>query len=693
VFRPPEVAPSGSEVRIKGLDGRSAAWSPHRPGAGFEPGSAPATVPDRMPSELKSFGRRVLLLLVLLSTPAGADDVPTSEACLACHGSEGFAAPDGRPLAINAESFNASAHSALPCTTCHTDATEIPHAEPLKRPGLSACDTCHSGAVAAYRASIHGKANGQGVKEAASCMDCHGNIHALFPHTDPRSAAHWTNMTATCARCHANLELSKKFGIPIVRPVEAYLDSAHGRRVAAGKRAAVCSDCHGTHDIRPAADPSSSVWRSNVPETCGKCHVDIFTAYRDSVHGVAAARGVRESPVCTDCHGEHRILPHTEAASPVFAANIPRETCGRCHGDTRLSSKYGLSLEKVTAFQDSYHGLALRAGRATVANCSSCHGVHDILPSSDPRSHVNPANLAATCGRCHPGAGTRFTLGSVHAAATTTGGVIVSWIRVIYLSLIVLTIGFMAAHNLLDFIRKLRRGTPPPGVVPPGQPDRMSRAFRWQHGLVLISFPVLVYTGFALKYPENWWAAPLLGWETHWPLRGYLHRAAAIVLLIAVVWHLVQLALSRRMRARMHGFMMSFKDLRDLFAALAYYVGLRATPPHMGEFSYIEKAEYWAFMWGIGVMTVTGFMLWFENATLFYLPGWAADVATAVHFYEAILATLAVLVWHFYWVIFDPDVYPADRSFITGRAPASRVAERAGGHPSREQPPANGKSQ
>jgi hypothetical protein len=83
-------------------------------------------------------------------------------------------------------------------------------------------------------------------------------------------------------------------------------------------------------------------------------------------------------------------------------------------------------------------------------------------------------------------------------------------------------------------------------------------------------------------------------------------------------------------------------------------------------------------MWGIVVMTVTGFALWFENWTLRMLPGWAPDVATAIHFYEAILATLAIIVWHFYFVLLDPVVYPMDTAWLRGKAHPGRVAERAG---------------
>jgi thiosulfate reductase cytochrome b subunit len=143
-----------------------------------------------------------------------------------------------------------------------------------------------------------------------------------------------------------------------------------------------------------------------------------------------------------------------------------------------------------------------------------------------------------------------------------------------------------------------------------------------------------------------------------------------------VAWHLRDLATRPRLRACMRGLKFSWQDLGALTRALAYNLGLRSTPPHGATFNYVEKVEYWAFLWGTLVMTVTGLLLWLENVSLRLLPSWLLDVATAIHFYEAILATLAIVVWHFYWVIFDPDVYPMDLSWWHGRPPATRTLER-----------------
>jgi cytochrome b subunit of formate dehydrogenase len=598
------------------------------------------------------------LVVVVARAGAAADEA----ACLACHGER-----------IDAGRFAASVHGPLGCPVCHTDIEDFPHPE---RPAQPDCATCHADVTAAQAASAHGRPADAGGPARAGCPDCHGDVHAIVPHDDAGSPVHWTHQAQTCARCHAGAE-ADRYRIPVVRPVEAYSKSVHARAVAAGRRAAVCADCHGAHGIVPASDPASPLARANVAATCGACHTEIGTLYRASVHGEALGAGVRDAPTCTDCHGEHTILPHTDPASPVFATNVAGETCGRCHQSLRLSEKYGLPAGQVRSFEESYHGLALRAGHVEAANCASCHGVHDIQPSSDPRSHVNAANLPATCGRCHPGAGTNFALGPVHVPlGAASAGTALGWIRFVYLWLIATVIGGMTLHNGLDLRRKSRRVpyVPPPGTPPPA--ERMMRPLRWQHALVMVSFVGLVYTGFALTYPEHWWTAPLLVTEPRLNLRALLHRVFAVVLLVAVAWHVGLLVLSARTRRCFRGMMWSTADLRELRERVAWFLGWRATPPHTATFGYIEKAEYWAFMWGTLLMAVTGFVLWFENVSLRWLPKWATDVATALHFYEAVLASLAIAVWHLYWVVFDPDVYPMDRTWLDGRPPAARALER-----------------
>jgi len=197
--------------------------------------------------------------------------------------------------------------------------------------------------------------------------------------------------------------------------------------------------------------------------------------------------------------------------------------------------------------------------------------------------------------------------------------------------------------------------------------------FRIAHWLTMVSFPVLVVTGFALKFPEAWWARPMLAWETHFPLRGVVHRVAAVVLLSSLVYHLLHLALVRRDRAILRHMAPQLRDVQDLGDMCLYNLGLSKTPPTFGKFSYVEKIEYIALLWGTAVMAASGFLLWFNSLALRHFPKWVLDAATALHFYEAILATLAILIWHLYTVIFDPDVYPMDRAWLTGKTSADHL--------------------
>ena len=225
------------------------------------------------------------------------------------------------------------------------------------------------------------------------------------------------------------------------QPFLSYQSSVHGRAVANGsQKAAVCTDCHGVHEILPASDPKSPISKVAVAATCGKCHTDVANTFTASIHGQAIARGNMLAPTCTDCHGIHSIKRHTDPNSPVAEQNVSRDICARCHEGVRLSQEFGVPGNRVTSYFDSYHGLAAEGGSVVAANCSSCHGVHNILPSSDPRSTINRANLDATCGQCHKGVTQKFTRTPVHlqsgSRSADIDSVAIRWVRWIYIPLI-----------------------------------------------------------------------------------------------------------------------------------------------------------------------------------------------------------------------------------------------------------------
>jgi formate dehydrogenase gamma subunit len=672
-----------------------------------------ANYPRRMVWRTLFAGWLLVLAFHLSMSPAsGQEKKPEArkpdQACLECHGQPGMKSEKGKDISVRPEKHAASVHGILGCTDCHTQIKGFPHPAKIERVqcatchadeaaavpksihsalGDAACSSCHGNVHEVGAAtkivpakcaechadeakelsqSVHGQATKAGDGDAPTCQSCHGPVHNILASGDSASTVAKRNQTAACARCHADAGFLARHKIPIAHPVEQYLQSVHGKAVAQGKDAAVCADCHGAHKILTARDPQSSVSHWNVAGTCGKCHADIARVFLESVHGEAVQSGVADAPTCADCHGEHLILAPADLASPVNASRVSAETCGRCHGDARLVRRYDLPADRVPSYAESFHGLAKREGSLTAANCASCHGVHNIFRSNDPRSTVNAANLATTCGHCHKGVSAKFAIGPVHVQ-TSTGPAhpVVRWIRWIYWVLIPLTLGFMVLHNFLDWLRKLLR--PRPRLASGGYVVRMNLWFRIAHWGVMLSFPALVFTGFALKYPESWWAQAFGLWRRDDALRGELHRAAAVVLLVSTIYHFIHLAVNARDRAFLRAMLPKRRDATDLMDVILFNLGRRKEPPQFAKFNYAEKVEYWAFLWGTAVMAVSGFLLWFNNFTLRHLPKWMTDAATAVHWYEALLATFSILLWHFYMVIFDPLVYPMDLAWLNGK--------------------------
>ncbi|RPI18487.1 MAG: cytochrome b/b6 domain-containing protein [Ignavibacteriae bacterium] len=197
---------------------------------------------------------------------------------------------------------------------------------------------------------------------------------------------------------------------------------------------------------------------------------------------------------------------------------------------------------------------------------------------------------------------------------------------------------------------------------------RMTLNERIQHFFLLTSFITLVITGFALKFPEALWVRGLfnLFGENAFELRGDVHRIAAVIMVAVSFYHIFYVILSQRGRKFIIDMWFRKQDLTDLNNAFRYYIGKTKVRPKFGRFSYIEKAEYWAVAWGTIVMGATGGVLWFENTFLPVISNSGMDIATAIHYYEAILASLAIFVWHFYFVIYNPDVYPMNKAWFKG---------------------------
>ncbi len=247
------------------------------------------------------------------------------------------------------------------------------------------CVQCHSKIAHEYADSAH-------ADMGMTCVSCHGGdptnmeASAMSHGAGFRGAPSRERIPPFCGDCHANRPLMKQYGLP-THQLEDYKSSEHGRAWARGDtHAALCTDCHGSHAILPADDTRSSVYETNVPATCGRCHgdeeltaryglpADVFEKYRESVHGVALLVGENKAaPSCASCHGSHGALP----PAAVEIGNV----CGQCHRSI------------VERLRKSAHAAAVRDGALT--ECISCHGHHVIRPA-------DPSMLQELCAKCHP---------------------------------------------------------------------------------------------------------------------------------------------------------------------------------------------------------------------------------------------------------------------------------------------------
>ena len=603
--------------------------------------------------------------LLVLASPALAD-----EECLECHAS-GADVVDYAHQELDVEAYEASIHYEMDfaCTDCHMegDYEEVPHEDVV----TARCATCHEDAADEFASSVHANVDAFGDE---SCGKCH-SVHAIRAIDDPGSRTFATNQPGTCGQCHADDQVVGDLGLD-ARLVAQFQGSVHGLALERddGQQPAVCSDCHGSHRILHANEPDSRINPFNLPDTCGECHAEVSELYVESVHGEAFMKGRTAAPTCTVCHGIHTIQHVPEPGASAQEARLVRTTCTSCHASAALMETFGVDSSRVGSYEASFHGLVRGRGETKVADCASCHGIHGIFHSEDPRSTINDANLQETCGDCHPGASAQFASTPVHYTATSavltgdtgadTGTVVIEWVRQIYWLLLFGVLGGMAIHNIIIVSWYLRRNWKR------DKEARMRRRFDTaqviQHAMLVTSFAVLVISGFMLAYPETWWGQIMVSLGVSEALRRWIHRGAAIVMIVASVIHVFWMFGTAYGRAELKRIAPKMRDVREVMQNMKFHLGASDRPAAFAKYDYPAKAEYWALVWGTVVMALTGLMLWFPVITTSFLPGWTLKLAEVIHLFEAWLATLAIVIFHFFYVFGHPEVYPLSFSMFHG---------------------------
>jgi cytochrome b subunit of formate dehydrogenase len=542
--------------------------------------------------------------------------------CLACHGNEGFAMPSGegemRSLHVIREKFESSAHGKQSCVGCHQDITEIPH----KKDGRIkvGCVRCHEDLWAEatkdnrtrdseklgmvklqidrYMKSIHARPNLEDQSRTnATCYDCH-DAHYVYPQGSEVRAEWRLDIPNVCGKCHAG-------------QLEAYATSVHGKEVlqAANPKAAICSDCHTTHDVEsPAMDSTRLV----ITRNCGNCHQDSLKSYTQTYHGQVNTLGYAYTAKCFDCHGSHAIQRVNDPASTVHADNR-LETCQKCHEGATAGF---VTFEPHATTDDfdryPYMWIASRFMATLIIGVFLFFWSHSALwfyreykdrQARKSTAHVRTDQLPGLQGKYYR----RFGLG-----------------------------------------------------------------WRLVHLFFAVALMILSLTGMAAFYAETGWAAAVMQALGGPKSAAIIHRVAAVVILGLFVGHVLYFIVRFVPRWRTFNWfghtslVPSLQDLRDIKAMFLWFFG-KAPRPVFGRWTYWERFDYWAPFWGLTIVGGSGLMLWFKELTAAVWPGWIFNIAMLAHGEEAFLAILFLFTVHFFNNHFRPDRFPPpDISMFTG---------------------------
>lgn len=587
--------------------------------------------------------RLLLPALLLCSFVRGAVADPS---CLKCHAdsNELHRALDGKdrpvePLLLDPAVLGRTVHHAQSCGDCHFDFESFPHSKDAE---TASCTECHEEAGREFAKSVHGTIEAPGVP----CASCHG-VHDVFRPAERASRLHPLNVHTTCGQCHFGAD-------PAAR-------DRHTRGIVRSGLvvSATCVSCHGGHGIRAKGDAESPLARARVDEVCGTCHVGALEEYRRSVHHLKSNGPEHKGATCTDCHTPHAMsVDHAG-----FLAESVR-ACSNCHD------------ERSGSFRLTYHGKASSLGSGRVATCANCHGSHTVLPASDPASTIHADHIVATCGQCHPKSHAEFATYGVHA--DPRDGNAHPGLHRVYTTMVWLLVGvFVVAglHGVLWLVRSLlaREWRLQAARRSGGRFVRRWRPFYvGLHVTFMISFLLLAATGLPLRFADRTWALKLMRTLGGVQAAGFVHRAAAVVMLgcvAAFLGHVGWRFLVRREKGMWTGpntMVPRGRDFRDLAAMVRWFLG-RGPKPRLDRWTYWEKFDFWAVFWGIVIIGGSGVVLWYPEAATRFLPGWMINVATIVHGHEALLAVGFIFTIHIFHANLRPDKFPIDPLFFTGR--------------------------
>lgn len=450
--------------------------------------------------------------------------------------------PDYRQrIILDKDKFYQSAHARLECIDCHDTITTKTH--PQYIPNVR-CDRCHGWEQRLWEQGAHGQAFAKGEPHVPNCDRCHGNYHEMVPSSKTLSPIYRLNIHKTCASCHASSEVLA--GHPDLKQdaVATYQVTIHGEGTCRSgiPGSATCSDCHGSHRNLDHSDVASSTSARNTIVTCGACHVNDATSFSASVHGLAlfAESSTTTPPGCSSCHLGHGEIRVNTAEFKLGVVAL----CGSCH------------LFEYDTYLETYHGKVTMHGGLQTARCYDCHDYHGAQCVTSPTATVSPidptsgtrsARTVGTCKSCHSYSNEKWVQFIPHLKNNdkTHPQTYYSWLFMTVL--LVGTMGFFVVHTLLWLVRELadrpqrKARRTAEGHFASYRIQRFNLVHRLSHAILFVSVIGLAVTGLPLRYSTTlWgrWVFDLFG--GHMGPR-VLHRIFAALTILYVGIHFVYL--------------------------------------------------------------------------------------------------------------------------------------------------------
>jgi len=593
--------------------------------------------------------------------------------CLACHGKEEIHTTESGETITRIpikDDLRESVHLDIPCIKCHTNIT--PHKErPCENVGQVDCSSCHAQIAEDFFQSSHGEAFRENKDNAPYCTECHGD-HGTKSHLDAEDKTYRSNIPTLCGKCHAQLVPPDPQRHSEGDVLSDYSKSVHGEGLIKKGLlpSAICTDCHSTHFVLNHEDERSFVNPKNIAATCASCHEGIFTEFVTSIHSPNINDTQEKLPTCEDCHSAHTI---SRIEQDQFMNEVTHQ-CGTCHED--LSDSY---LETI-------HGKAYTLGYLQSAKCSDCHGAHDILKVDEPNSHVGYNRVVTTCQKCHDDANRRFTGYLSHATHHDKAKYPILYFTFWAMTFLLIGVfGFFGIHTLLWLPRSYRNMKARKAHAKEhGRHyiQRFTTEQRITHLLVIFSFVLLALTGMMLKFAHMPWAKALASIFGGVKNAGGIHRVGAAITFGYFFFHLFTL-FRQKIRTKTpwrkvifgkRSLMFNKKDLKDFWGSIKWFLGMGPRPEY-GRFTYWEKFDYFAVFWGVGVIGLSGLILWFPEMFTKILPGWLINVAMIIHSDEALLAVGFIFTIHFFNTHLRPESFPLDPVIFSGVVPLEEYKE------------------